>query len=996
MLSVPRFSSVRRAGVGVCALLAAVLLTLAGAGAPSLPPAAALPASLSDDALPAVFATGGTSHYRDTIQWLQWASYDKDFKGRDRPNVPVLDYGQSKVFVNYRDMGDAGYLFTTCTLSDLQHLGHASNFPADLAKGPLVATRPGTWAGDVLDNLYNIGGAADWSDGSKVWHTGLRYPADYRNNNQMVIGLANGYAYNGDKTWDGKDKNDANADRTPTGGYSRISFDMSCSAKIVASDGTETPVALHGLVLADAEASNPAPKGVTDPYAGEWIQATVPADQDVTWRLLDGMRSEHCKDTRAGKSTQVTTVGTLSDNDRTLRLDNTGSECVYQDGGGYSRPNGLGGPAVSVFMQGATKATITMQGSGYSAVALGLVIATDYGDAPASYGSASALIQPTWEGGQITRSNSADLFDSSVIERTRMSVSGPRLGSLLDSEGYQFYSTGADGDDVNGPTDPVVSDEDGVSPPPDGYSTAPGAVVEQTVTCQGQGVIAGWVDWNHNQVFDDAEKSDEQPCSAGGATLRWTVPDDVVRSVDGETSSQPDTYLRVRISDDGQPLRPQGVTMSGEVEDYKVAVRVPTIELVKTVEAPYATAEVPALDASQWSLQASDGSTAPPGLVRGDGAAPVTVVRPGGYTLSESSASPEADGYQAGAWECAQTPGTLDAPGAPYSSTVSGTTLTVANQDRVTCRVVNTSKPATLTWHKVDQDGTTPLGGTSWTLTGPGVPGGTVVADCTGAPCATGTFADTDPAPGAFRLTGLSWGLYTVTESAAPAGYQVLTQTLCLDLAAPGTGPKGVDWSAHPGCRAPGAGTRTSLEVGLQDTYGDDGSPTDVVRDGNVRNTRLPGSVTWGKADEGGAPLTGSAWTLTGPSGTGLQAVVEDCVADSADRCPASAQGTYRDSDPRAGFLKVTDLPWGDGDYTLVEARPPAGYSLDTTVHTFAIRADALDYSFDTPFTNTKSGVPSIPLTGGRGAYLFLAAGGVLLCVALAAGLIRRYRSHTH
>ena len=55
-----------------------------------------------------------------------------------------------------------------------------------------------------------------------------------------------------------------------------------------------------------------------------------------------------------------------------------------------------------------------------------------------------------------------------------MSVSGPRLGSLLDSEGYQFYSTGADGDDVNGPTDPVVSDEDGVSPPPDGYSTAPG------------------------------------------------------------------------------------------------------------------------------------------------------------------------------------------------------------------------------------------------------------------------------------------------------------------------------------------------------------------------------------------------------------------------------------------------------------------------------------------------------------------------------------------
>ena len=146
------------------------------------------------------------------------------------------------------------------------------------------------------------------------------------------------------------------------------------------------------------------------------------------------------------------------------------------------------------------------------------------------------------------------------------------------------------------------------------------------------------VDWNHNGQFDDAEKSDEQPCAGGSATLSWTVPNDVVRSVDGETGSQPDTYLRVRISNDSKPLYPTGVTMSGEVEDYKLSVRVPTLELVKEVDAPHATVEVPGLDAAQWTLQAKNGSASEaPGLISGSGSTPVTVALPADYALSESS-----------------------------------------------------------------------------------------------------------------------------------------------------------------------------------------------------------------------------------------------------------------------------------------------------------------------------------------------------------------------
>ena len=71
------------------AALTCVAAALVGTEQPS---AGAAPSGLPADALPAVFAQGGTSWYRDTIQWLQWADYDQNFAGQAKPNVPVLDY----------------------------------------------------------------------------------------------------------------------------------------------------------------------------------------------------------------------------------------------------------------------------------------------------------------------------------------------------------------------------------------------------------------------------------------------------------------------------------------------------------------------------------------------------------------------------------------------------------------------------------------------------------------------------------------------------------------------------------------------------------------------------------------------------------------------------------------------------------------------------------------------------------------------------------------
>ncbi|OMG11079.1 fimbrial protein [Actinomyces naeslundii] len=931
----------------------AAVLTCAAAGLGGIerPSAVAAPGGLPADALPAVFAQGGSSRYRDTIQWLQWADYDSNFAGQTKPNVPVLDYGQRKTFTNYRDMGEAGYLVTTCNLSDLKHIGHRNGFPDDLARGPLVATIPGTWAGDILDNLYNIGGAGGWSDGSSEWHSGLKYPANYVNHNQMVIGLANGYAYNGDKTWDGKDKNDLRADRTPTGGYSRISFDVSCSAALQTPDGSSTPVPLNGLVFADAEASNPG--STSDPFDGEWIQAQVPSNQRVTWRLLDGGRSTNCPNTRGGSQDPVTTRASLSNGNRTLRLDNTAQECVYQNGGGYSKPNGIGGPAVSMFMEGATSATITMQGSGYSAVALGLVLATDFGDAPVSYGSASALLQPRWDGGEVTSRNGYDLFGGRLINTTRMYASGPYLGTAIDAESQQRFSDGADGDDNDGW---YGDDEDGVSIPAAGIETAPGQVVTSNVRCSGGGAVAGWIDWNHNGVFDAAEKSDQATCDGrGNATLRWTVPEDVVRSIDGESGSHPHTYMRVRTANAGVNLKPTGSTMGGEVEDYRIAVRVPTIQLVKNVQAPYG-GQVKALGADQWTLKAQQGNGDAASLqVTGTVDTGIKVARPGQYALTESSTNPLAPGYEASSWRCSQTPGTV---GGWSGSILGSSSVRVKGTDRITCSVTNTTKPGALSWTKVDQDGKTPLGGTTWTLTGPGVPAGTVVEDCQAAGCRTGAYRDTNPAPGAFDVEGLPWGSYSITEKTSPSGYQRLEKTLTFN-----------DVSG------------ANLKAQLKDATG--------VTKGAVTNQRLTGSVSWKKQDTSGHALSGSEWTLSGP-GVPASTTITDCVITGAKgQCPS---GPYADTDPAAGSFTVTGLPWDARSYSLVEKRAPAGYRLDSTSRTFVIKPDALQYSFSKAFTNEKVATPRLPLTGGRGAHIFLIAGAVVSALAITTGLLRRRR----
>ncbi|MFK4762117.1 SpaA isopeptide-forming pilin-related protein [Microbacterium sp. ZW T5_45] len=89
-------------------------------------------------------------------------------------------------------------------------------------------------------------------------------------------------------------------------------------------------------------------------------------------------------------------------------------------------------------------------------------------------------------------------------------------------------------------------------------------------------------------------------------------------------------------------------------------------------------------------------------------------------------------------------------------------------------------------WEKIDGDSGQALAGSEWELSpvladGEEMPEGfpLAVTDCTGAPC---TGVDQNATVGEFLLTGVPWGEYELTETAAPAGYLLLTDPIAVDV----------------------------------------------------------------------------------------------------------------------------------------------------------------------------------------------------------------------
>ncbi|WP_413456535.1 SpaA isopeptide-forming pilin-related protein (plasmid) [Glutamicibacter sp. FR1] len=150
-------------------------------------------------------------------------------------------------------------------------------------------------------------------------------------------------------------------------------------------------------------------------------------------------------------------------------------------------------------------------------------------------------------------------------------------------------------------------------------------------------------------------------------------------------------------------------------------------------------------------------------------------------------------------------------------------------------------------------------------------------------------------------------------------------------------------------------------------------------------NKPKSGAVLWEKVDEASKALSGSQWTLTGPSnfngGQGLE--IQDCIAQEAYSC------TGADRDPKAGGFKIPELPWGQ--YQLEETKAPAGYYPIDEPLEFEVSANTLTRNLG-PIENARRESPAIPLTGGLGSDFYSMLGGGILAAGLVGASLSRLR----
>ena len=870
------------------------------------------------------------------IDWIDWTEMTNTVPGKGAAILP--DGSTGVVWSTPTQVSGNMWRTSRCTVSNVRttNVGRKeSGLPTD--RGLSVGYKPGSWRGDGLPHLYN--------DGTNYTAGAAKSP--YVTSSNLPLGIAN------------------------LQDSSTHQFQIDCSSYLVTSASkpaksqleslpNKVEVPMEGMVFADAESSS-----WHNPHGQKEYISVSPlpyvSDQAVSFRLLESTRTEGCTtNSWVGKVTVSTPFGYRSG----LKFRPDNAECSSFFNPGY-------GPSSVMLLSNTRSGYVEIHGGGKGAVALGIVSYMDYGDAPESYGTAGSVFQPAWNGGELSNNgdrnitygdtpyegdpgdwyNLSQAADQGRVATTNSAV--VRLGSLTDHNSSIPHTTDASGDDTAD-----IDDEDAL---PDSWdrviSTDIGKKWSQEITCSGnQTKVAGWVDWNRDGTFSAGERSEVTSCSdEGTATLTWTVPDDAKRStINGNGAA---TFMRLRITGNlanGQAAedpQPTGIALNGEVEDHQVQVQLPNLTMVKQVDNTAAGSL--GLSANDWTLTASpkSGKTA-----SGAGGFDAAYLPQGQTVLSESSSSPKAAGYK-GTVTCVPHPKS-DISVPVSTADAASKTLDLATGEWMQCTMVNTALPGQVVWSKVDEAGK-PLAGTVFTLASTSLNGGQKeVADCVvaggQATCPNGS-VDQDPRAGFFRVSGLTWGDYSLTETQAPTGYHLSETTLT----------KTLDGSA------PAAGK-------------DDNTPTLDL--GQVVNTRIKGSATWTKTDEGGHAIKGAQWSLIPLDSNGRPQpdrarTITDCVGTCAK------EGLDTDTNP--GGFKLVDLDYGS--YQLIETKAPTGYVLDATPRTITISTQGQVAALGN-ISNRKSAVPAIPFTGGSAADSFLIGGGAVLGITALVMTIQAYR----
>lgn len=170
------------------------------------------------------------------------------------------------------------------------------------------------------------------------------------------------------------------------------------------------------------------------------------------------------------------------------------------------------------------------------------IINYDYGDAPSSYGSVSH---------QISGNNSA---------------SNLRMGTATtDSEAGMQHSTAANGDDILD-----TDDEDGVSFPPFlSNATSYSVQVNATNNFGAAATLYGWIDLNHNGVFDSNEFA-SIAVPNGTTNQPFTLTWSSFPVIPANTT----IYARFRLTTAALTgANATGSATNGEIEDYRIIIQ---------------------------------------------------------------------------------------------------------------------------------------------------------------------------------------------------------------------------------------------------------------------------------------------------------------------------------------------------------------------------------------------------------------------------------------
>lgn len=460
----------------------------------------------------AAYATGGIGKYKEEILWLTW--------GATKDNQSTNPYGVHNVTIKANDTSNA-----EIKLGENKYICVQVKIVS--TSESIKSYRPGDYQsgakGDYLDEIYNIGGT----------YTSNKLIAGISGSSVEPLIKFTGRAFISENSIDDQ-------------GVKSVK---------------ETPIKIPGLIFADAESLN---------STGEYIKATADGD----WNIVEYERN----------TTSTNNIYNVKKSKNT-----SGNNTIH-----YTKGSDLGNSAINLLNFHTTAYNTTdysvnfeaqFKGGGTQAISLGLLTPYgDLGDAPISYGNPMHLFE------------SLQVVEDKLVTNTEsnLTTSGTSILGSLESESSNYIgstaprvnsvavnSNDAKGDDY----DKKGNEEDGWPAKYQGFSYKTvsgsqypvGAVISADipVVINKKSVLAGWIDFNVNGVFEEKERVYQviEANQTGNIKLDWKIP------VNRKPYS---TFVRLRLYDYesltvGSTFNPSLITatsdvLGGEVEDHEIKI----------------------------------------------------------------------------------------------------------------------------------------------------------------------------------------------------------------------------------------------------------------------------------------------------------------------------------------------------------------------------------------------------------------------------------------